>query len=334
MPWQLLFVALILLGYPLRAESPPAAGQPLPQRYLAVYLKIKDADQLQKSGDYQEALRVFKDAYIGLARIHELDPEWEKALVIQRLNDCRQRIIDLTAKVAENPASSPPANASSLPGAAGPAGNFVLLNFSQEPRTAYPWKKDIIASIFWIGEDAKDGSAWDRNWKQHNDGEDTPENREGYFPAGHPSTLNPFYVALPFNDLAYPAKAEKWLPVGWQRPAVAGKPVSSCKDRWVEIKSAKGQTCYAQWEDVGPLRNDHAEYVFGTEQPVPGHPGLCVSPAVDNYLNLSGEAKPSIVSWRFVSDKDVPPGYWLKYDEQALIFSAMHQQKNVPFPGH
>ncbi len=34
------------------------------------------------------------------------------------------------------------------------------------------------------------------------------------------------------------------------------------------------------------------------------------------------------MSWRFVDDEDVPPGQWLKYDEQAVIYTALHQLKN------
>ncbi|HUB67504.1 MAG TPA: hypothetical protein VL981_08475, partial [Candidatus Methylacidiphilales bacterium] len=30
----------------------------------------------------------------------------------------------------------------------------------------------------------------------------------------------------------------------------------------------------------------------------------------------------------FVDAEDVPPGYWLKYDEEALIFAAMHDLNN------
>ena len=88
------------------------------------------------------------------------------------------------------------------------------------------------------------------------------------------------------------------------------------------IKNKKGDVCYAQWEDVGPERNDHAEYVFGDERPQGA--GIDVSPAVGEYLSV--DKGDNVVSWRFVDDEDVRPGPWLKLDEQAVIFTALHQK--------
>jgi hypothetical protein len=215
-----------------------------------------------------------------------------------------------------------------------PIDNFVFTNFNRRARNTYPWKMNIYTTIFWIGEggttiSSTDNveSAWDQDWRSNNGGSDTPNDRRGYMPANHAARMNPFYVALPFNDLAFPDKAHRWLPVGWYHSSREGKQVSACKDRWVEIKNAQGETCYAQWEDVGPLRYDHAEYVFGDERPdTLTHAGLDVSPAVADYLNITG--KNCITRWRFVDDADVPPGYWLKYDEEALIFRAMHDLKD------
>jgi len=161
---------------------------------------------------------------------------------------------------------------------------------------------------------------------ESNHGTDSPNERDGYGPASHASTVNPFYVALPFNDLAFPDKARRWVPADWQRPPHDGKPVSACQHRWVEIKNAEGRVCYAQWEDVGPVRNDHAEYVFGAERPGPTTAGLDVSPAVADYLSL-GKTR-TLTSWRFVDDTNIPPGQWLKYDEQAVIYAALHQLKD------
>ena len=216
-----------------------------------------------------------------------------------------------------------------------PVDNFVFTNFNRRARNTYPWKLDIITTVFWIGENTPNNisttdniaSAWDQDWRSNNGGTDTPNDREGYFPANHAARMNPFYVALPFNDLAFPDKARHWLPAGWYRPPRDGKQVSACKDRWVEIKNAQGETCYAQWEDVGPLRYDHAEYVFGDERPdTYTRAGLDVSPAVADYLNITGRNR--LTRWRFVDDADVQPGMWLKYDEEALIFKAMHDIKN------
>ena len=222
-----------------------------------------------------------------------------------------------------------------------PLDDFTFTNFTHHVRNVYPWKINIFTTKFWIGEGSTPisnttnvESAWDEEWRSNNGGTDTPDDRRGYMPASHAARENPFYVALPFNDLAYPDKTRRWLPAGWYIPPKGGKQVSSCKDRWVEIKNAQGETCYAQWEDVGPLRYDHAEYVFGDERPDTytsagwDRAGLDVSPAVFDYLNLSG--KNSITRWRFVDYADVVPGRWLQYDEEALIFRAMHELKEDP----
>jgi hypothetical protein len=216
-----------------------------------------------------------------------------------------------------------------------PSADITFTNFSKKVKVSYPWKTGIITTEFWIGEGGSTisstdnvASAWDANWRSTNRGTDSPNDRNGYASGEHASTVNPFYVALPFNDLAFPDKARDWVPRSWHRPPEDGKQVSACQHRWVWIKNARGQSCFAQWEDVGPLRYDHAEYVFGPERPdTYTRAGLDVSPAVAQYLGIDGN-KRAFTSWRFVDDEDVPPGQWLKYDEQAVIFTAMHQLKN------
>jgi hypothetical protein len=216
-----------------------------------------------------------------------------------------------------------------------PSSDFVFTNFKKSPSNRYPWKTGIITTMFWIGEGGSNisptnnvASAWDENWRSTNRGPDNPNDRNGFASAGHASTVNPFYVALPFNDLAFPDKARLWVPRSWHRLPKDGKQVSACQHRWVWIKNADGRSCFAQWEDVGPLRYDHAEYVFGDERPTTyTRAGLDVSPAVADYLGIN-EKNRAITSWRFVDDADVPPGQWLKYDEQAVIFTALHQLKS------
>ncbi len=83
--------------------------QTLQQRYLDVYLKINDAEHLEKQGDYRGALDDFKDCYSKLAKIHDSDPNWESALVTHRMADCQAKIIDLTPKAALQPQAAPPA---------------------------------------------------------------------------------------------------------------------------------------------------------------------------------------------------------------------------------
>jgi len=209
--------------------------------------------------------------------------------------------------------------------------NFPFTDYTLRRRTqTYPWKTSIVTTVFWIGEDASavssttnHSSAWDIYWEHNNGGADDQYDLNGYASAQHASMLNPFYVALPFNDLAYPEEAERWLPANWPRPPRRdGKPVSACQHRWVEIKNRAGRVCFAQWEDVGPLVTDNAEYVFGPERPS-ARAGLDVSPAVAKYLGIDSTA---YTSWRFVDDEDVQPGMWLRYDEQALLFRALKEQ--------
>ncbi len=218
------------------------------------------------------------------------------------------------------------------------SGDFVFANFTHKSKNTYPWKTGIYTTMFYIGEGASSisstdnrASSFDENWVDSNRGTDNPYDRNGYASGSHASTVNPFYVALPFNDLAFPDKAREWLPAGWHRPPKDGKQVSACKDRWVEIKTedGSGHICYAQWEDVGPLRYDHAEYVFGPERPdTYTRAGLDVSPAVAQYLGIDQD-KRATTRWRFVDDEDVPPGAWLKYEEQAVIYEALHSLKNA-----
>jgi Flp pilus assembly protein TadD len=75
--------------------------------YLKIYLKINDADQLERNGDYRGALADFKDCYARLQKIHNSDPSWESALVIHRMDDCQAKILYLEGKVAGMPPEPP-----------------------------------------------------------------------------------------------------------------------------------------------------------------------------------------------------------------------------------
>ena len=72
---------------------------------------------------------------------------------------------------------------------------------------------------------------------------------------------------------------------------------------------------YAQWEDAGPFRTDHWQYVFGNERPKANlnqGAGLDVSPAVRDYLGLQDT---DVTDWKFVEFKDVPVGPWARYGD-------------------
>lgn len=205
-------------------------------------------------------------------------------------------------------------------------------------KSTYPVKTNIVTTYFWIGQGSSGynsttnyASAWDMRWTKNFGGVDQPYKR-GAAPAGlvtlptrFAPTRNPYYVALPFNDVKYPKLAAKHVP--WWNAEFAKKNRwrSQCKGRWIMIEY-NGKVCFAQWEDVGPLRYDHVGYVFGKERPTREHSnaGLDVSPAVRDYLGLTGLNK---TNWRFVEDDEVPYGPWIEYGEQAIIFSAIKAEK-------
>ncbi|MDR1190776.1 MAG: hypothetical protein LBK60_03805 [Verrucomicrobiales bacterium] len=201
--------------------------------------------------------------------------------------------------------------------------------------SSYPIKRDIVTTYFWIGQGASSysdttnyASAWDVKWTRNYGGIDHPEQRTASaqattLPQKFAPTRNPFYIALPFNDAKYPKLAAKHVPWWNQRLHAANPDRSQCRGRWVMIEF-KGRVCFAQWEDVGPLRYDHVRYVFGSERPTKHtKAGLDVSPAVRDYLGLSGLDK---TNWRFVDNDEVPYGPWIEYAEQAVVFSAIKSE--------
>ncbi|HSU85143.1 MAG TPA: hypothetical protein VLI42_00275 [Chthoniobacterales bacterium] len=191
----------------------------------------------------------------------------------------------------------------------------------QKPDQRYPWKKEIVTTVFWIGENPtannpvpNHASSWDAAWAKSYGGYDDPRpsRRENYIPVDFTPRQNPFYCALPYNDKAregHRPEAPKVVP--WFAEAYQGPGVSVCKGRWVAIRKGH-RTVYAQWEDAGPFRTDHWEYVFGNERPKPNlnhGAGLDVSPAVRDYLGLQDT---DVTDWKFVEFSEVPPGPWAR----------------------
>jgi tetratricopeptide (TPR) repeat protein len=105
---------------PTRAQE---GSTPHQAEYLKIYLKINDADQLERKGDFRGALADFKDCYARLQRIHNDDPSWESALVIHRMDDCRAKILYLEEQVSQMPAETPETTApdTTLTGGGAPA---------------------------------------------------------------------------------------------------------------------------------------------------------------------------------------------------------------------
>ncbi len=206
------------------------------------------------------------------------------------------------------------------------------------PSANYPWKQHIVTTVFWIGETPSGNnpvpnrsSSWDKNWARSYGGLDDPNraHREDYIPVKFTPRQNPFYCALPYNDKAtngHRPEAPRVIP--WYREAYQGPGVSVCKDRWIAIHKGD-RTVYAQWEDAGPFRTDHWQYVFGNERPKPNlnrGAGLDVSPAVRDYLGLE---ETDVTDWKFVDFKDVPYGPWSKFGENNTFVIKERRGRSV-----
>lgn len=194
--------------------------------------------------------------------------------------------------------------------------------------TIYPWRKEIVTTVFWIGEKptknnpvTNEMSSWDRQWSNRYGGYDNPcpTAREGFRPAGFRPRQNPFYVALPYNDIDRSGtKPEASEAIPWFAETFVRSGQSVVKGRWVAIRKGD-KVAYAQWEDAGPFRTDHWQYVFGHERPSPNRnksAGLDVSPSVRDYLGMSNM---DITDWRFVEVWEVPEGPWRKYGANNLF---------------
>ena len=218
-------------------------------------------------------------------------------------------------KVSPPETRAPASEPAPLPGAAAPSAE-----------TARPeWKTAIVTTVFWIGEEPTRAnpmpnhiSSWDMNWRESYGGTDDPARtgRANFLPAKFTPKQNPFYAALPYNDCTregFKPEAERVIPWFKEGPQPGSKR-SVCKSRWIAIR-AHGRTAYAQWEDAGPFRTDHWQYVFGSERPKPNlnrGAGLDVSPAVRDFLGL-GET--GVTDWKFVDLREVPAGPWAEHGE-------------------
>jgi hypothetical protein len=90
------------------------------------------------------------------------------------------------------------------------------------------WKR-ALATVFWLGESETDDndhianlmSAWDATWVEHFGGIDDPNNRCGYQPCGFEPKENPFYVALPYDDMQENGRRKEVnASIPWDAPGV------------------------------------------------------------------------------------------------------------------
>jgi len=203
----------------------------------------------------------------------------------------------------------------------------------------YLWKRGIVTTIFWVGE--RPGghnpvpnlrSSWDRYWAYNYGGYDNPEagSRRNFIPIKFVPRQNPFYFALPYNDVAGGhTKYEASRVIPWFKQAFVRDGRTVLKDRWIAVRHGN-KVCYAQWEDCGPFRTDDWRYVFGDERPRPNlnqGAGLDVSPAVRDYLGL-GVKDPC--DWKFVEYREVPHGPWAMYgDNNTFVILGHHSNERL-----
>jgi hypothetical protein len=203
--------------------------------------------------------------------------------------------------------------------------------------TRYPWKTDITATVFWVGEGSSAassttnyGSSWDVTWQQSYGGFDDPDRREEYRPASFVPKQNPFYVALPYNDCVNSTATKKDAAkvVPWFRQSFKKPGQSVCRDHWIAVRHGD-RICYAQWSDCGPFLTDDANYVFGDARPSNPHndaAGLDISPSVRDYLGFkSGER----CDWRFVDVNEVPDGPWKAWGANNHFVQNIGKEKDL-----
>ena len=213
-----------------------------------------------------------------------------------------------------------------------------LATAKAQPGQRFPWKQDIVTTIFWIGEEPSGNnpvpnrsSSWDKNWTGAYGGFDdpNPSHRSNYLPARFTPRQNPFYCALPYNDKATNGhRPEAPQVVPWFKEAYKGPGISVCKDRWIAIRKGN-RIVYAQWEDAGPFRTDHWQYVFGDERPKPNlnrGAGLDVSPAVRDYLGLQST---DVTDWKFVDFGEVPRGPWSQHGDNNTFVQNMRRSEKT-----
>lgn len=197
---------------------------------------------------------------------------------------------------------------------------IIVFTIAAYPSSSFldPSYKKTLTTVFWVGEAStpqndfipNDKSAWDSSWQNRFGGIDDPENRCGYNPCAFTPKENPFYFALPYNDLDDQGNRKNSAgQIPWFEEKNDHQSV--LKNSWLTI-TYHDQTCYAQWQDVGPNETDDFDYVFGEAPPSNTFgisAGLDISPAVRDCLKMTTNDN---VYWKFITDSEVPPGPWQK----------------------
>jgi hypothetical protein len=212
----------------------------------------------------------------------------------------------------------------------GVAALIVACGPESHKRREYPLHTKIIATVFYLGEDASEANAgisnvptaWDGNSVERFGGVDDPSRRsEDSGPIGFRPKHNPYYFALPADefDKKRPIKGAHETSPWVGEPVGEGR--SLFKGRWIEVKR-DGASVYAQWVDCGPSDDPNEArdygYVFGANDVRPKNTfglkaGLDLSPAAAHALGFGVKEGGAEVSWRFIDTVDVPDGPWKDY---------------------
>jgi hypothetical protein len=203
--------------------------------------------------------------------------------------------------------------------------NFFKTSREEAPSVVekYPLHQEIMATVFWVGEEASEEndyisnreSIWDAHWLESFGGKDDPEERDGWYPEGFIPQENPFYLALPYSDFEDRKQKEDLTVIPWYQEPVEEN-VSLVKNRWVKV-IYQDEVCYGQWEDAGPGLTDDVDYVFGMAEPQNDFgvgAGIDVSPALRDCLGMGSLAK---IDWQFVDEENVPDGPWKEIITQS-----------------
>jgi len=103
--------------------------------------------------------------------------------------------------------------------------------------------------------------------------------------------------------------------------------------RWVgAMFDGLGCVLGMQWEDCGPFRTDHWQYVFGNERPKPNlnkGAGLDVSPAVRDFLGMNSS---DVTDWKFVDFDEVPTGPWATHgNNNTFVINKRAEEDRLAF---
>src|SRR5260370_27722604 len=81
---------------------------------------------------------------------------------------------------------------------------------ASRPARQYPWKREIVTTIFWIGEQPSGHnlvpnrtSAWDKQWTKNYGGfrAPHPSNLRRFIPVSFTTPQNPLYFELPSDHI-------------------------------------------------------------------------------------------------------------------------------------